>query len=205
MQLLGAMLGQFIGVGVLALIIVFQQELRRFLIFLGTNSVFSKASLSKQFFNWKLDISQPLALNVNALVKACNSMSKTKTGALIVVTRKTDLKLFEATGDAMDADISKRLLESVFFKNSPLHDGAVIVQGNKIKAARCILPVTENLDIPAHYGMRHRAALGISEQTDALAIVVSEENGSMALASNGALYPNLSPDDLERKLKVELS
>ncbi len=204
MQLLGAVLGQFIGVGVLAMIIVFQQELRRFLVFLGTNSIFNKGGVAKQLFNWKLEMEQPLGLNVPVLVKACSSMAKTKTGAIIVLARKSDLKLFEATGDMMDAEISKRLLESVFFKNSPLHDGAVIVQGNKIKAARCILPVTESQEIPAHYGMRHRAALGITEQTDALAVVVSEENGAIAMATGGILHPNLSADELEKKLRDEL-
>ena len=204
MQLLGQVLGQFIGVGVIALIIVFQQELRRFLIFLGTNSIFTKGVIAKHLFSWKFQMPQQNALNINALVKACTGMAKTKTGAIIILTRKSDLKLFEATGDMMDAEISKRLLESIFFKNSPLHDGAVIVADNKIKAARCILPVTESTDIPAHYGMRHRAALGITEQTDAIAIVVSEENGAMAVAVSGTLYSNLTGDELEKKLKNEL-
>ena len=132
-------------------------------------------------------------------------MSKTKTGALIVIARKTDLNLFEGTGDLMEADVSKRLLESIFFKNSPLHDGAVIISSDKIKAARCVLPVTESSDVPANFGMRHRAALGITEQSDAIAVVVSEENGNMAMAMSGQLYPNLSSDELERKLKEVLS
>lgn len=205
MQLLGAMLGQFIGVGVIALIIVFQQELRRFLIFIGTNSFISKNQLAKSLlpWNWKLQAAQPV--NINPVVRACVAMSKTKTGALIVIARKTDLKLYESTGDLMEADISKRLLESIFFKNSPLHDGAVIISDNKIKAARCILPVTERLDIPAHYGMRHRAALGTTEQSDAIAIVVSEENGQISLAVNGEIYANISADDLEQRLKRELA
>lgn len=131
-------------------------------------------------------------------------MSKTKTGALIVIARKTDLNLFEGTGDLMEADVSKRLLESIFFKNSPLHDGAVIVANNKIKAARCVLPVTESVDVPANFGMRHRAALGITEQSDAIAVVVSEENGNIAMTMNGQLFPNLTSDELERKLKEAL-
>lgn len=104
----------------------------------------------------------------------------------------------------MEADVSKRLLESIFFKNSPLHDGAVIVANNKIKAARCVLPVTESVDVPANFGMRHRAALGITEQSDAIAVVVSEENGNIAMTMNGQLFPNLTSDELERKLKEAL-
>lgn len=204
MQLLGALLGQFIGVGVLALIIVFQQELRRFLIFLGTNSIFNKGNFVKQFFSGKWQVAQQMEINVTPIVKACSSMSKAKTGALMVIARKTDLNLFEGTGDLMEADISKRLLESIFFKNSPLHDGAVIISENRIKAARCVLPVTESMDVPAHYGMRHRAALGVTEQTDAIAVIVSEENGGIAMAKAGVLFPNLSVEDLERKLKEEL-
>jgi uncharacterized protein (TIGR00159 family) len=205
MQLLGALLGQFIGVGVLALIIVFQQELRRFLIFVGTNSIFTKGSFLKNVFTWKWQLPKEVQVNIQPIVKACATMSKTKTGALIVISRNTDLNLFEGTGDLMEADISKRLLESIFFKNSPLHDGAVIVSGNRIKAARCVLPVTDSLDVPAHYGMRHRAALGISEQSDAIAIAVSEETGAISMAVSGVLYPHLQPDELEKKLTVLLT
>ena len=131
-------------------------------------------------------------------------MAKTKTGALIVLARVTDMKFFESTGDLMDADVSKRLLESIFFKNSPMHDGAVIIENNKIKAARCVLPVTENADLPAHYGMRHRAALGITEQSDAIALIVSEETGQISIAVDGKINNNLSTDELEKILQKEL-
>lgn len=201
MQLLGALFGQFIGVGVIALIIVFQQELRRFLIFVGSNTIFTRGDFFKNLFHGNFKLQQPIELSVMPIVRACVSMSKTKTGALIVVTRKTDLNLFEGTGDFMEAEVSKRLLESIFFKNSPLHDGAVIIRGNRIRAARCVLPVTESLDVPANYGMRHRAALGITEQSDAIALVVSEENGQISIAAGGSFYANLSPDELEKKLK----
>jgi DNA integrity scanning protein DisA with diadenylate cyclase activity len=117
-----------------------------------------------------------------------------------VVARSTDLKFYESTGDFIDADVSKRLLESIFFKNSPLHDGAVIIEKNKIKAARCVLPVTENTDLPAHYGMRHRAALGITEQTDAISIIVSEETGTISIAIDGKIFYNLTSEELERQL-----
>jgi diadenylate cyclase len=164
MQLIGALLGQFIGVGVIALIIVFQQEVRRFLILLGTNSLIANSSLTRKLFNWNFQFQKQIVLDVSPIVKACANMSKTKTGALIVLARNSDLKFYATTGDLMDADVSKRLIESIFFKNSPMHDGAIIISDNKIKAARCVLPVTDNTEIPAHFGMRHRAALGISEQ-----------------------------------------
>jgi diadenylate cyclase len=131
-------------------------------------------------------------------------MAKNRTGALIVVARNSDLKFYATTGDIMDAEVSKRLIESIFFKNSPMHDGAIIITGNKIKAARCVLPVTDNAELPAHYGMRHRAALGISEQSDALAIVVSEETGGIAVARDGELRANLTAEELEKILSREL-
>ena len=204
MQLLGALLGQFIGVGVIAMVVVFQQELRRFLIFLGTNSILSKNNFTRQILPWNWKLQPAVPININPIMKACVGMSKTKTGAIMVIARKTDLALFEGTGDLMEADVSKRLLESIFFKNSPLHDGAVIINNNKIKAARCVLPVTERLDIPAQYGMRHRAAIGVTEQSDAVAIIVSEENGQIAMAVNGELESNLSAEGLEKRLKEEL-
>lgn len=131
-------------------------------------------------------------------------MAKNKTGAIIVLGRSSDLKFYESTGDLMDAEVSKRLLESIFFKNSPLHDGAVIIENNKIKAARCVLPVTDNTDLPAHYGMRHRAALGITEQSDAISLIVSEETGFISLAIDGAIHYNITPEELERLLTKEM-
>jgi diadenylate cyclase len=204
MQLLGALLGQVMSVGVIALIIVFQQEVRRFLILLGTNSLIGKAALPRKLFTWNIRSGGKTELNANAVVRACTSMSKTRTGALIVIARTTDMKFYESTGDLMDADVSKRLLESIFFKNSPLHDGAVIIENNKIKAARCVLPVTDNTDLPAHYGMRHRAALGITEQSDAVAVIVSEETGQISLAVDGKIFNNLSQEELERMLLKEV-
>ncbi len=203
MQLLGAILGQVMSVGVLALIIVFQQEVRRFLILLGSNSLIGKNIIPKKIFSWSYNPKEVTSLNIAPIVKACSSMAKTKTGALIVIARTTDMKFYESTGDLMDADVSKRLLESIFFKNSPMHDGAVIIENNKIKAARCVLPVTENSELPAHYGMRHRAALGITEQSDAIAIIVSEETGHVSMAIDGKIYSNVSVDELERMIQVE--
>ncbi len=204
MQLIGALLGQFIGVGVIALIIVFQQEVRRFLILLGTNSLIANNSLTRKIFNWNFQFQKQITLDINPIVKACANMSKSRTGALMVLARNTDLKFYATTGDLMDADVSKRLIESIFFKNSPMHDGAIIIAENKIKAARCVLPVTDNTELPAHYGMRHRAALGISEQSDALAIIVSEETGSISVARDGELTADVTPDELESILKKEM-
>ena len=204
MQLLGAILGQFMSVGVLALIIVFQQEVRRFLLVIGSNSFTGKDSITSKLMPWNWKSEAPTPANIAPIVKACISMSKNKTGAIMVIARTTDLNFFESTGDLMDADVSKRLLESIFFKNSPLHDGAVIIENNKIKAARCVLPVTENTDLPAQYGMRHRAALGITEQSDAISLIVSEETGQISMALDGKIYPNLSAEELERLLIKEL-
>lgn len=204
MQLLGAILGQFMSVGVLALIIVFQQEVRRFLLVIGSNSFTGKDSLTRKLFTWNWQVRSKTPANLAPVIKACTSMAKTKTGAIIVIARSTDLKFYEATGDLMDAEVSKRLLESIFFKNSPMHDGAVIIEGNKIKAARCVLPVTDNTDLPAHYGMRHRAALGITEQSDAVSIIVSEETGGISMAIDGKIYPNLTSEELEKLLAKEI-
>src|SRR6185436_14858501 len=130
-------------------------------------------------------------------------MAKDRTGAIIVLAKSSELKYFSNTGDIMEADISQRLIENIFFKNSPLHDGAIIIVNNKIKAARCVLPVTENVELPAHLGMRHRAAIGITEQSDAIAIVVSEETGEISIASEGQIKINVSLDELEKRLAEE--
>lgn len=204
MQLIGALLGQFIGVGVIALIIVFQQEVRRFLILLGTNSFLANNSFTRRIFNWNFQFQKQTEIDITPIVKACSNMSKNRTGAIIVIARNTDLKFYASTGDTMDAEVSKRLIESIFFKNSPMHDGAIIITENKIKAARCVLPVTDNPDLPANYGMRHRAALGISEQSDAIAIIVSEETGAISVARDGELTADVSPEELEMIMKKEL-
>jgi len=204
MQLLGSILGQFVGVGVIALIIVFQQEVRRFLVLLGTSNIFTGSRIPRPFRKWSIQTVASTETDPRPVVKACVNMSKSGTGALIVVQRNTDLRFYASTGDQMNATVSKRLIESIFFKNSPMHDGAIIIHNNIIVAARCVLPVTDNPDIPGNYGMRHRAALGISEQSDALAIVVSEETGSISVAAAGDLRANLNQDDLQEILSREL-
>ncbi len=197
LTLLGALLGQFMGVGVLALIIVFQPELRKFLVLLGTNSLTIRNIFKKQF-TMKDDGSTQV--NFTPIVKACKNMSASKTGALIVIAGNNDLTYYANSGDVIDAVVSKRLIESIFTKTSPMHDGALIIQNNRVKAARCILPITQEDDLPAHFGTRHRAAVGISEQCDGVAIVVSEETGEISIAHDGELIQKIVIGDLEKLL-----
>lgn len=203
MQLFGSILGKFIDVGFIALLIVFQQELRRFLLFIGTSEIFTKGKLGKGFFDFKWQVSKPTELDINAIIKACKNMSENKTGALIIITRNNELKFYANTGDAIDAKVSVRMIESIFYKNSPLHDGAIIISANTIVAARCVLPVTENINFPAHLGMRHRAAVGITENTDALAIIVSEQTGEISFSQSAELKHALTPERLREILQRE--
>jgi diadenylate cyclase len=204
MQLLSTILGQFIGVGVIALLIVFQQEIRRFLLLIGKNSAFfNRPGGWKILLPWNWRLEKPQDLNFTEIVEACKEMSKTKTGALIVIAKTSELRFYASTGTAIDAEISSKLLEAVFNKNSPLHDGAMIIAKNKIKAASCILPVSENDTIPKFLGMRHRSGLGISEQTDAMAIMVSEERGTISVANGGKFMLKVSPKKLHEILQTE--
>jgi len=200
MDLLSEILGQFIGVGVLAIIIVFQQEVRKFLLMIGTTSFQNR----KNFFRHLLKPDVRLGLNINELIKACRSMASTKTGALIIITRSTELGTYERTGEQMNAQLSRSLLESIFFKNSPLHDGAVILSKNTITAARCVLPVSELVSLPTHMGLRHRAAASLTEMTDALAITVSEETGRISYLKQGRLSENIDDEKLEKFLSRDL-
>jgi uncharacterized protein (TIGR00159 family) len=154
---------------------------------------------------WNWNTRNIRLLDIGVIVKACRQMSKDKTGAIIVLAKSSELKHYSNTGDLMNATLSQRLLESIFFKNSPLHDGAVIIVNNKIKSARCILPVTETVDLPAHLGMRHRAAIGITEQSDAMAVAVSEETGEIAVAKEGQIRLNVTVEELERLLAEEFT
>jgi uncharacterized protein (TIGR00159 family) len=199
MQLLGNILGQVIGVGVIALIIVFQQEIRRFLLIFGSRYISSQKFSLDHIFSFRGKAATG-KVNISAIVNACTNMSALKTGALIVITRKSDLFTYAKTGDILNADVSGRLLESIFFKNSPLHDGAVIIHKNRIWAARCVLPTTERLDIPAHFGMRHRAALGLTEKADGVVITVSEETGAISLSQNGRIETHIGPNRLRTLL-----
>lgn len=199
MELLSAILGQFMGVGVLAAIILFQQEIRKFLLLIGRTS-FRRDSMMKNIFKR----SNPTAeYNVTAIVEGAKQMGGANTGALMVISRTSELKFFAESGDPIEAVITKRLLLAIFNKTSPLHDGAAILYKGKIKAARCILPVTER-DVPAQFGTRHRAALGMSEETDTLVLVVSEETGQISIARNGELTHNLSPLEVRRRINEYL-
>jgi uncharacterized protein (TIGR00159 family) len=186
MELLGTILGQVLGVGVIALFIVFQPEIRRFLLHFTVR--FDTNQKRNIFWRTLFRINNPAAaLNVDAIVAACQNMSETKTGAIILISRNSSSDVYTETGDVIDAQLNSRLLENIFFKNSPLHDGAVIIENNRIKAARCTLPMTDNPNLPASYGMRHRAAIGASEHSDAWLIVVSEETGRIAIARSGKI------------------
>ena len=203
MELLGNILGQVIGVGVIALIIVFQQEIRKFLLLLGTRYTSrGKSALESLLLRAEQNTASPI--NIDAIIKACKNLAESKTGALIAITRNSELEVYSETGDILNAELSSRLLENIFFKNSPLHDGAVIIKGNKIHSARCVLPISENLNLPPQFGMRHKSALGLTEVTDAVVIVVSEETGKISLADNGSIDYGISPYDLKQKLEQKL-
>ena len=202
MQLLGTILGQFIGVGIIALIIVFQQEIRRFLLIIGTRYMTRKFSIENLFSYY---LNTPQKVNIKAITQACENMSKSKTGALIVIAKNSTLQLYGETGEIIDANTTSSLIENIFFKNSPLHDGAIIIIDDKIFAARCILPVSEHPGFPSNYGMRHRAAVGMSENNDSLIIIVSEETGNIAIAEQGRLREMEDSKELQRKLDEEFS
>jgi len=203
MQLLSTILGQFIGVGVIAIIIVFQQEIRRFLLLIGTSGFLGKGTW-RQAFKTINDESRSGKLDILAIVRACKNMSTTNTGAIIIIQNKTDLSFYVNTGDSIQAQVNMRLLESIFYKNSPLHDGAVIISNNEINAARCVLPISDNPDLPNDIGMRHRAAAGITESTDALAIVVSEQTGKISLSKNGNLKLDINGDELKAAIEAAM-
>lgn len=203
MELISSIFGQVIGVGVIALIIVFQQEIRRFLLILGSKYISNERFSFDNIFS-TVTLASKLKLDINTIVKACKRMSASKTGALIVVKRRSVLSAIIESGDILNADCSSRMLESIFFKNNPLHDGAVIIEGKKIVAARCVLPTSENIYLPARYGMRHRAAIGMTEKNDSLVIVVSEETGEISLVNSGEIKTNLKSEDLKNLLESEL-
>ncbi|MEI7499488.1 MAG: diadenylate cyclase CdaA [Bacteroidota bacterium] len=199
MQLLTEILGQFISVGVIALIVVFQPEIRAFLLMVGNMRIIK--SQRKRILFWRFKINNPVNLNIDNIVKACQKMAETKTGALIVIAQQNELVQYISTGQPVDSKISEVMLETIFFKNSPMHDGAVIIIGDHIRAARCILPVSNKGTIPPFYGLRHLAAVGITEKSDAIAIIVSEERGEIAYSYEGRLYENITPASLSTALE----
>ena len=196
MRLLGSIFDKLVSVGVLALIVLFQDDIRKFLVTVGSHKRWENflrfLRNSKQEKVEKADIMP--------IVMACMSMSKSKTGALMVIEKNLPLNEIIRSGETINADVNQRLIENIFFKNSPLHDGAMIIRHKQIVAAGCILPVSHDLNIPKELGLRHRAAMGVSQETDALAIIVSEETGGISVAYKGQFYLRLTAEELERIL-----
>lgn len=202
-KMISSIIGGFMNIGLIALIIVFQQEIRKFLLMLGSTNLGKKRSFTKHFKFLKQDL-QPLDTNVAAVVGALDRMAQTKTGALLVIEKNNSLDFVRQSGDRMNIELSQPIIESIFYKNSPLHDGAAIIENNYIVATRVILPVSDAKTIPLRFGLRHRAAVGITEKTDALALVVSEETGTISYIKNGAfvLFKNL--EELAQLLHKDL-
>lgn len=204
MELLTIILGEFMGVGVLAVIILFQQEIRKFLLLLGKTTVFEEGKIFKGVKSFWRQNGKDIRSSISPVVEAAKTLGGTNTGALIVFSKNSGLKFYAESGDILDSVLSKRLLLSIFNKYSPLHDGAVIIHEGRVVAARCILPVTERDDLPAQYGLRHRAAIGMSETTDSLVIVVSEETGQISAMRDGAARNNLSTQELRKEINEYL-
>ncbi len=203
MELLTEILGAFISVGFIALIVVFQPEIRQFLLLIGTPRFMAKVRERIWFLN--INFSKPIILDVDEIVTACRKMSANKTGALIILAKANELRQYVETGQIIDAQISNELLMNIFFRNSPLHDGAVIIINNKIKSARCILPVSGNKKISVALGLRHRAAVGVTERTDAIAVVVSEETGEVSYVKKGVIVQSVNISHLKNFLDKEFS
>ena len=203
MELLSKILGGFLGVGMFALVVVFQPEIRKFLLMLGSTNFNARRRILKQF-NF-LGKDRGPKMNLEAIIAACKKMSASHTGALIVIQRNNRLDFVKNTGDEMNMEVNQPIIESIFYKNSPLHDGAIIIEENRITATRVILPVSNDRTIPLRFGLRHRAAVGITEKTDAVSIVVSEENGQISYLKDGdfVLFEDL--DELLKILKKDLS
>ncbi|WP_340203078.1 diadenylate cyclase [Ascidiimonas sp. W6] len=204
MKMVSGIFGGFMSVGLIALIIVFQQEIRKFLLMVGSTNFTGKKRFLKQFKLLRNEAAN-IVTDVDAIVEACAKMATTKTGALIIIQRNNKLDFIKSSGDKMHIEVTLPIIESIFFKNSPLHDGAVIIENNYITATRVILPVSNERNIPLRFGLRHRAAVGITEKTDALALVVSEETGQISYIRNGefALYENL--EELAVLIKNDLT
>lgn len=203
MQLLSNILGSFLSVGMFALIVVFQQEIRKFLLMIGSANFGNRRKFFKQLKFLKTE-GQTLT-DVDTIIAACNKMSLSKTGALIVLERNNNLDFLVTTGDKMNIKVTQPIIESIFFKNSPLHDGAIIIDNNIVKATRVILPVNNEKNIPSRFGLRHRAAIGITEKTDALAIVVSEETGQISYFNNAEFIPFNNTQELANTIKTDLA
>ena len=202
MEMLSKILGGFLGVGMVALVVVFQQEIRRFLLMLGSTNFSARKKLLKQF---RSTTDSKLISTIDAVTQACKKMSKSKTGALIVFKRNNSLDFVKSTGDKMFIEINQPIIESVFYKNSPLHDGATLIEDNVITATRVVLPVTNDNEIPERFGLRHRAAVSITEKTDAVCITVSEESGQISYIMDGNFVLFDDIEELNELLEKDLS
>lgn len=197
MDLLSEILGQFLSVGLVALIVIFQPEIRNFFLFIGKTNPLKNIDLIKEKSgNYSKE-------QVGLIVSACKNMSATKTGALIVITRANQLEDIVQTGEPINSEISRELIETIFFKNTPLHDGALIIRNRKMVAARCILPVSQREDIPSHLGLRHRASIGVTENTDCMTVIVSEQTGNISYCMGGIIHENVGEKGLMDKLTKE--
>jgi len=205
MELLGAIFDRVVSVGAFALIVLFQDEIRRFFLRIGSRRRGSLFLLFKRIFGNTSNEKEKTDFTLVQIVLACRSLAKSSTGGLIILTRSNNLDFYSHSGEQINASINSRLIENIFFKNSPLHDAALIISDRKLKAAGCILPVSKNQSIPKRMGLRHRAALGITEHSDAIAIVVSEETGHISWAIAGRLTVNVKPEQLEHFLSEELA
>lgn len=203
MELLSTIIEQFINVGIIALIVIFQPEIRRFLLLIGKNTFLQQNKAWWGYLFGSKNIERDNLVRIKPIIDACKSMKKSRTGALIVFVKFYDDQLFANSCEVMEAKISKRLLESIFQKYSPLHDGAVVIAENKIKSASCILPLTDNDKLPPQFGLRHRAGIGVSETTDAVAVIISEETGEIAYAKQGRVRMNVSFGELEKLLNKD--
>jgi len=203
MNMLHNIFDGFIKVGIIALIVVFQPEIRKFLLMVGSTNLGRKGRFFSKMTFLKTEAENET--NVDAIIAACNKMGTTLTGALIVLERNNNLDFLIGTGDAMNISVTQPIIESIFFKNSPLHDGAIIIENNIVKATRVILPVNNEKKIPERFGLRHRAAIGITEKTDALAIVVSEESGQISYIKNGEFVMFKDTQDLNEIIKKDLA
>lgn len=203
MPLMETMLGEFTKVGILAILIVFQQEVRRFLLLLGRGTLNTEHRNIFRFLPWNWKVEKGFDTNYEEIVESCEILAKNYTGALIIFPKTSEMKFIGASGEVLDAVISKKLLLTIFNKNSPLHDGAVIIANSRIKAANAVLPVSDNPEYHVKYGLRHLSAIGITEQTDAIALIVSEEKGTMAIAQEGRITENMTREEiLELLLKT---
>lgn len=196
MPIMEGILNQFVKVGFIAILIVFQQEIRKFLLLIGKGSFGGDRRSIFRFLPWNWKIEKTFHTNFEDIVDACEILSQTNTGALIVFPKTSEMKFIGASGEVLDAHITKRLLLSIFNKTSPLHDGAMIIANSKIKAANAVLPISDNPEAQAIYGLRHLSAIGITEQTDAIALIVSEEKGTIAVAKEGKIYDQLSKQEI---------